>query len=76
MKELKCKDCPYYTGIKCHGHGEFWATCSYIDSLRKILSNINKVYEYDLKLKRYDSVWFESLNDESTCLILEISKES
>lgn len=30
MKKSKlkyCKGCKYYTGILCHGHGDFWGQC-------------------------------------------------
>ena len=24
---MKCKRCVYFTGVQCHGHGEFWGDC-------------------------------------------------
>ena len=25
---MKCKDCKFYTGIQCHGHGDYWGHCT------------------------------------------------
>ena len=34
----KCKNCKYYTGITCHGHGDFWGECK---------KNKNTLFCYD-----------------------------
>ena len=72
MKEIKCKNCPYYSGIQCHGHGEYWASCTLIESLRNTLAAITKTYKYDIKLKKYETVWVEALDENSTCILMEI----
>lgn len=35
---LNCGNCPYYTGIECHGHGDFWGSCR--------LKALEKNYKY------------------------------
>ena len=34
----KCKGCKYYTGIQCHGHGDYWGECK---------KNKNTLFCYD-----------------------------
>ena len=34
----KCKNCPHYTGVFCHGHGEYWGECK---------KNKNTLFCYD-----------------------------
>lgn len=37
MKKLRCKDCKFYSGSQCHGHGEFWGSCRFLDDLEHFL---------------------------------------
>lgn len=39
---MNCKNCVYYTGVKCHGHGDFWGNCNVID---KLLNQLEKVID-------------------------------
>lgn len=34
---IHCLDCPFYSGVQCHGHGEYWGHCSKIEEAYKIL---------------------------------------
>ena len=40
MSKLKCKDCIYYTGIQCHGHGDYWGECNLLENTRLMFSKI------------------------------------
>lgn len=55
----KCENCKYYTGIQCHGHGEFWGNCTLINNLQS---------ELDPKYKN-SSVWASVTSGE--CKILK-----
>ena len=37
---LHCKDCPFYSGIQCHGHGEFWGDCQLLHNWYKIVQKV------------------------------------
>lgn len=74
IEQIKCKKCPYYTGIQCHGHGEYWGECALIKAQRKIIAKLIGESPYDIELKKYETSWCEALDDESTCLIFEIRK--
>lgn len=61
---MKCKDCIYYTGVKCHGHGEYWGNCDILESL---LRYVKKVTNCD-----YISTGFNDIvYDDTECLILK-----
>ena len=32
-KYKKCENCIFYTGVQCHGHGDFWGTCNLIEKI-------------------------------------------
>lgn len=61
---MKCKECVFYSGIKCHGQGEFWGECRLIEDFIKF-NNI----EYD----EYD-VWSGIRFDDSKCIFNDILK--
>lgn len=42
MKRKTCKNCKYYTGVECHGHGDFWGSCKL---LLKIYNQLEKTYD-------------------------------
>lgn len=70
MKYKTCKNCKHYTGVECHGQGEFWGSC-------KLLLNI-----YNQLEKTYDD-WLDSdldiikciCYDDTICKFYEILKE-
>lgn len=74
-KELKCKNCIYYTGITCHGHGDYWGECGLLINMRKLFSKIFNVYEYDIKRKGSNSCWDNILDDNSKCMFFEIEEK-
>lgn len=37
---LHCKDCPYFSGIECHGHGEYYGSCGLMTTAIKYLSRL------------------------------------
>lgn len=40
---MLCKNCKFYTGVLCHGHGEFWGECKLINLLcSELEENIDK----------------------------------
>ena len=73
--EINCKDCIFYSGIQCHGHGEFWGECNLYEQVRSILAKLNNVYRYDVVRKNELSVWDNALSDKSTCLFFEIKEK-
>lgn len=46
---MKCKNCKHFTGVKCHGHGEYWGSCKLIDSLFGKYQNVYVTKNIDLK---------------------------
>lgn len=42
---IKCENCRYFTGVKCHGHGEYWGNCMLLDFCVKENEQIGK-YDY------------------------------
>lgn len=69
---LNCKNCPFYSGVQCHGHGEYWSSCNAVNQLRLILSKSFDVSKYDIRLKGLSSTWSECLNDDSICILFYI----
>lgn len=67
--DSNCRGCVYNTGIQCHGHNDYWATCSLYEKLREqYSSSFNRKYdEYNI------------ISDGSKCMVykklIEISKE-
>ena len=59
-KDIKCKECIYYTGVQCHGHGEYWGSCKVASQIYKMLEIITDKHLTTDKLPEY-------LNDESIC---------
>lgn len=55
---MECKNCRYFSGIKCHGHGEFWGEC-------RLLNDLN----YELKENRIE--YLDVCYDDTRCIILE-----
>lgn len=46
-----CLNCVFNTGVQCHGHGDFWATCNLILFFAKNKIKINnELFDY------YDSI--------------------
>lgn len=41
---MKCKDCPNFSGIQCHGHGDFWGTCHLYNSITKFIVKNNNAW--------------------------------
>lgn len=37
--QLKCGQCPFYTGLECHGHGDFWGECDLLNQFHKYIKN-------------------------------------
>lgn len=54
--ERKCKDCSFYSGVICHGHGEFWGNCKLLKLVSCLDSYISTI--------TYKAIVY----DESTCL--------
>lgn len=54
-----CKNCHYYTGIQCHGHGDYWGECK---------KNKNTLFCYDdspclQDIKTLREVYFKQNNE-------------
>lgn len=54
--DKKCKDCSFYSGVKCHGHGDFWGNCNLLKLVSSLDSYISTI--------TYKAIVY----DESTCL--------
>lgn len=39
---MKCKECMYYSGVQCHGHGDFWGTCQLLINLFTYMERTKK----------------------------------
>ena len=65
MKRLTCEECPFYTDIQCHGHGEFWGECILINQAYKNL-------EKRCGKSRHISVGFRNVcYDDTECLFIK-----
>lgn len=53
----KCKDCPFYSGVECHGHGDFWGECSLAWSVLKKF----KAFDVDV------DIWTSICYDDTEC---------
>ena len=44
---MNCKNCIFFSGIECHGHGDFWGECT----LLKLFIKCNKLTyrDYDAR---------------------------
>lgn len=74
-KSLTCKNCVYYTGVQCHGHGDYWGECSLITNTAKMIAKCNNVDEYDLKFKYLD-VCDTICYDDTKCLLFELEEDA
>lgn len=68
-KYKKCKNCIFYTGVQCHGHGDFWGTCNLIE---KIISEYEEeIDKYNDKQKNLENkiLYYHSIcYDETNCM--------
>lgn len=51
-KFITCGNCPYFTGVQCHGHGEFWGECSLLEFLIRYFKLQYKGTFYDIQVKK------------------------
>lgn len=72
MEKIKCGKCPYFTGIQCHGHGEFWGDCNAINMIRKMIATSNNINQYDIKLKNTKGRFDEILYEDSDYILFKI----
>lgn len=61
---MKCKNCIYFSGIECHGHGDFWGSCNYLNQLFKYIKKVTNCDYISTGLK--DIVY-----DNTDCIILK-----
>lgn len=70
MKKKTCKNCIHYSGIECHGHGDFWGTCYLLMNCYKDLkSTYDSIIDCDLDC--FNCICY----DDSICKFYEILKE-
>lgn len=50
MKEIKCKNCPYFDEETIHGHGEYYGECNLIFNGLKIISCVLKEPEENIEI--------------------------
>lgn len=70
INKLVCINCKHYTGIECHGHGEFWGSCKL---LLKMYNQLEKTYNdwLDCDLDINISICF----DDTICKFYDFLKE-
>lgn len=61
---MKCKECMYYTGVQCHGHGEFWGSC-------QLLNNLFTYMEKTKKCDYVSNTYICMLLDDNECIIIK-----
>lgn len=72
-KKIICKNCPYYTGIVCHGLGDFWGECTLIRDTPKILSRFVGVSQFDIYYKGDNYCPYNSIcYDDTECHLFEV----
>lgn len=71
---MKCKDCIYYSGIQCQGHGDYFGRCQLYDALIKYTSKVENKSIYDYKVKHYTNSWDDVVYDNTDCSIIELIK--
>lgn len=64
---LKCKDCPYYTGVRSHGHGEYWGECGLMIKLSKEFAKYCGVSHYSVLPSWFEDSWGCVCDDDSSC---------
>lgn len=74
IKEIKCKDCVFYSGVQCHGHGDYWAECNLLNDLRKLFSKLFNIYQYDLERKGSSSCWDNVIDENSNCMFFKVKE--
>lgn len=60
---LTCKDCPYYSGTHCHGHGEYYGECLLLKPVYRLIKDVNiedRIHPLDY--------W---LDDDSICIFIK-----
>ena len=62
-KHLKCKNCPYYSGVQCHGHGEFWGDCKLMYPVYDL------IYKYNVEDNIYPRGYW--LQDDDICIFIK-----
>ena len=67
---MKCVNCPHYSGIQCHGHGDYWAECELLNQLEKIHRNILKYHGHEFVFNK-KSMQSVIANENSTCKLIE-----
>lgn len=70
MKHKTCKNCLYYTGVRCHGHGEYWGECQLLCQLYNELEKT-----FDNWLDSDLDCWKLVCYDDTICKFYEILKE-
>lgn len=73
ITRIKCKDCPYYTGIQNHGHGENWGECLLFKIVKPAFSClVQKGKFYSVHLKDRD-LWDACIfKDDHECFFFEL----
>lgn len=67
----KCKNCIYYSGIQCHGHGDYWGTCYALMTRYKDLKNSYDSF-IDCDLDVFKCICY----DDTICKFYEILKDN
>lgn len=72
--DIKCCNCPYYTGIQCHGHGDFWGTCTILHDKRKVMKILFEKHDGDNASYLCDKggAFSDVRYDDSTCKFFEL----
>lgn len=72
-RKIKCKDCPYYTGSKCHGHGEYYGECLLFKVLKPAFSNLVSKEEYYYLVPKGGDLWSTAIfNEGQECMFFEL----
>lgn len=72
MNKIKCKECPYYSGIQCHGHGEYWAQCNLLIEQSKIFKKLFCKEILETIVPKNSDCWGYVVKENQECKIFEI----
>lgn len=61
---FKCKECMYFTGVQCHGHGEFWGSC-------KLIDEFIQYFDFTHDKHHLSCLYNDIVFDDTECIIIK-----
>lgn len=71
-KKILCKDCPFYSGVQCHGHGDYWAECNFLLANAKSFKRIFNLDVLETIVPKGKDCWAFVVDENSECKVFDI----